>query len=164
MDDTSPWSPSAVRAALDAWEVHGQAGDSPEECMRAALTAALTDTRPDENGVHTWPTAFSANAVDPGDMEAHHWTVKAEWRGPYGWAVTDGTFCLSVVDGVAEWDYEPIPSEREEEFYARTRFPMLDAIRWAQVMAGRRTINGYTVEDGRRMAAKRRERRERPDG
>ena len=40
------------------------------------------------------------------------------------WAVRQGGSCLSV-DG--SWEYEPLPSSRDDAFYARFRFLSLEA-------------------------------------
>lgn len=56
--------------------------------------------------------------------------VTVEWRGPGDrWAVCDGGFCFDV-DGHRE--HESIPSEREDEFKARVRFPRDEAVRIAR--------------------------------
>lgn len=40
-------------------------------------------------------------------------------RGLETWVVTNG---VEVLNGDMEWEYEPMPSNRSEEFIARTRF------------------------------------------
>lgn len=39
--------------------------------------------------------------------------------GPDRWAIRDGRFCLNK-SGC--WEHEPLPSSRDEAFYARCRF------------------------------------------
>lgn len=46
------------------------------------------------------------------------------------WAVTDGGGSVYNTDGVFE--YEPLPSSRDEEFYARTRFTLKKAMEIAE--------------------------------
>jgi hypothetical protein len=48
--------------------------------------------------------------------------------GPDRYAVRRGSACLSK-DG--EWEYEPMPSNRDVEFFARCRFETFDAARQA---------------------------------
>lgn len=55
----------------------------------------------------------------------HHYV---ESRGDGTWAVKNGG-CVLNVDGV--WEYEPNPSNRTDEFIARTRFDRDDAFRRA---------------------------------
>ena len=49
------------------------------------------------------------------------------------WAVRRNSSCLAK-DG--EWEYEPIPSSRDDEFYARCRFDSLE-----QAMAAVKSAN-----------------------
>jgi hypothetical protein len=41
-------------------------------------------------------------------------------KQPYMWKVLSGSGAVLGKDG--EWEYEPIPSSRDEEFYAHCRF------------------------------------------
>lgn len=56
----------------------------------------------------------------------NHRTIES--RGGGKWAIKDGG-CVLSVDGV--WEYEPNPSNRTDEFIARTRFDRDDAFRRA---------------------------------
>jgi hypothetical protein len=40
------------------------------------------------------------------------------------WAVRHGSMCLTLA---AKWVYEPLPSSRDDDFYAKCRFDSLDA-------------------------------------
>ena len=51
-------------------------------------------------------------------------SVFVELRGVGVWAVTDGT---CVLNSEGSWEYEPLPSNRTEEFIARTRFGLDEA-------------------------------------
>lgn len=53
--------------------------------------------------------------------------VYVESRGAGIWAVTSGG--RSVLNSDGEWEFEPMPSSRTDEFIARTRFSFSDA--WA---------------------------------
>lgn len=44
--------------------------------------------------------------------------------GPALWAVRRLSFCLNK-DG--QWEYEPMPSSRDDEFLARCRWPTVEA-------------------------------------
>lgn len=51
-------------------------------------------------------------------------------RGPHRpvqdtWAVRRRSWCL---DADGDWIHEPLPSSRDDEFYARTRWPLAEAL------------------------------------
>lgn len=97
MPDTSPWSPSAVRAALEAWEAHGQAGGSPEECMRAALAAALPQA---------W-TEYGTRYVDEDGVTVTSWGESREDALRF----TQNHYRTPVQRPVHAGEWEPIPAE-----------------------------------------------------
>jgi len=75
----------------------------------------------------------------------YHWSFTVSWRGPGDlWAVTHGGSCLGA-DG--RWDYEPSPSNREEDWKATHRFPLNEALRLAHEAAPKLKINGFTPAD-----------------
>ncbi len=51
--------------------------------------------------------------------------VFVEDRGEMAWCVCDGSLCLNR-DG--EWEYEPLPSNRDDAFIARTRYSLDEAM------------------------------------
>jgi len=51
--------------------------------------------------------------------------ITVESRGDGMWAVLDGRWCLNRDGG---WEHEPMPSSRTEEFLARCRFPLEEAV------------------------------------
>lgn len=51
--------------------------------------------------------------------------ISVEHRGGDSWAVVDGCMCATRD---LEWIFEPSPSNREDDFVARTRFPFNEAI------------------------------------
>lgn len=53
-------------------------------------------------------------------------------RGDDKWVVFNG---CSVLNRDDEWEYEPLPSSREEDFIARTRFSLEEAFRLGEVEA-----------------------------
>ncbi len=60
--------------------------------------------------------------------------IFVESRGPGVWVVTNGS---SVLNNLGEWEYEPRPSSRTDEFIDRTRLAFSDA-----VIAARSILNG----------------------
>lgn len=85
---------------------------------------------------------------DSADMliasESDTWSVSVEWRGRGKWAVYRLGSCLSA-DG--QWDYEPSPSNREDEWLDAHRFDLETALHLAREHAPHVTINGYTAMD-----------------
>lgn len=78
-------------------------------------------------------------------MDADTWSVVVECRGFGRWAVTRSVRrCLSA-DG--EWDYEPSPSNREDDWLETHRFDLETALRLAAEQAPHITINGLTALD-----------------
>lgn len=90
-------------------------------------------------GYTVYPTGYDDTEV-PSDK--WHFTLKVEDRGK-GWAVIEGPFVLTV-DG--DWEHEPIPSSRDEEFYRRCRFTEEDARRRALAAVDHITLNGRTFQ------------------
>jgi hypothetical protein len=61
--------------------------------------------------------------------------LTVEWRGHEKWAVTSGSV---VYDAAAdEWEYEPQPSSRDDDFLARTRYSREEALAIGQRLAER---------------------------
>lgn len=56
--------------------------------------------------------------------------IYVESRGRTGWAVTEGSRACFNTDG--EWEYEPMPSNRDDDFIARTRFTLDEALKIAE--------------------------------
>ena len=59
--------------------------------------------------------------------------LRVERRGANAWAVCEGA---SVVNRAGGREHEPMPSSREEDFIARTRFPLAEALRVARARVG----------------------------
>ncbi|MFI8535398.1 hypothetical protein ACIGMX_34775 [Streptomyces aquilus] len=79
----------------------------------------------------------------PQDHDARrHFTITIEWRGPDSWAVLDGPYCLGR-DG--EWEYEPLPSSRDDEWRAAHRFDLATAQELAKKAAPYLVVNGRTA-------------------
>lgn len=48
----------------------------------------------------------------------------ANMKGPDRWAIRKGRYCLTKS---GEWEYEPMPSSRDEAFFSRARFKTAEA-------------------------------------
>jgi len=74
-----------------------------------------------------------------------HWMITVEWRDHNQWAVLHSSrFCLGT-DG--EWDWEPSPSNREDDWKASHRFPLEEALQLAVQWAPKIKVNGVTALD-----------------
>lgn len=95
--------------------------------------------------VNVQPTEYLVSCLPLDDITAHVFTIKVQWRASDRWAVLlRGTWALGI-DG--EWDYEPIPSERTDEWKAAHRFDLDTALRLAKEAAPDLTCNRWTVAD-----------------
>lgn len=61
---------------------------------------------------------------------------RQQLSGPDRWAVVDGRAVLNT-DG--EWEYEPLPSNRTDEFLLRTRFSLEEALKLGRAVAWEKT-------------------------
>lgn len=94
-------------------------------------------------------TRYEVSCLPPDHIDAPHFTITVEWRGGDLWAVCRFRECLGT-DG--EWDYEPSPSNRTDEWKNNHRFDLASALALAQAAAPKMTVNGYTVADVLRRA------------
>jgi hypothetical protein len=94
-------------------------------------------------------SVFPPWMTDSSDMlaasEADTWSLTVQWRGFDKWAVTNGGHTCLGSDG--EWDWEPIPSSREDDWLAAHRFDLETALHLAAEHAPKVTINGKTALD-----------------
>ena len=51
--------------------------------------------------------------------------IRVEFRGDNRWAITRDGSCLNRL---GEWEYEPLPSSRDEEYLGRNRYSRDEAI------------------------------------
>jgi hypothetical protein len=114
-------------------------------------------TRPPAFEVHVRPVAYEVTVWpedafgDPGQaMNASEWCVTvARVPGFKGirWAIYRGGYGSGVcLNRAGDWDREPIPSGRSENWLHQHRFASLeDAIERAKVAAPSVTINGRTA-------------------
>lgn len=89
-------------------------------------------------------TRYEVSCVPPDNIDAPHFTVAVEYRGRDLWAVVRMGECLGT-DG--EWDFEPRPSSREDDWLDTHRFDLDTALRLAKEVAPELTVNGFTVAD-----------------
>lgn len=95
--------------------------------------------------IETQPSAYRVFPVALGEGdEAYLWCITVEWRGGDRWAVTRSGCCLGS-DG--EWEYEPLPSSRTDEWKAAHRFDVDTALRLAQEALPKLTVNGHKIGD-----------------
>jgi hypothetical protein len=91
-----------------------------------------------------WATTFTLIRYTPNRPFGHVAELKVEWRGENAWAIVDSHFALNR-DG--EWEHEPFPSNRSDQFIARTRWPSArEAIVFAQEHM-RQHPTGYKDEE-----------------
>ncbi|MEU5945119.1 hypothetical protein ABZ793_06100 [Micromonospora sp. NPDC047465] len=102
------------------------------------------------------PTEYTVCALPEDDINAHSYAITVAYRGRGLWAVTRYRRCLGT-DG--EWDWESIPSEREDEWLATHRFALDEALRLAAEHAPKITVNGWTVADALAAAERRKDRK-----
>jgi hypothetical protein len=100
------------------------------------------------------PTRYEVTCLPEDDINAPHFALEVAYRGSGLWAVTRHGACLSA-DG--SWDWEPSPSNREDDWLERHRFDLDTALRLAREAAPRITVNGHTVTDALALADQRRQ-------
>jgi hypothetical protein len=92
------------------------------EVHRARVDRLRAGATPDTDApaVKVWSqaTQYSVCAVPRDIPDWFAWEIRVEQRSPGRWAVTRFGQCLSTT---GEWDYESIPSEREDECHHQPR-------------------------------------------
>jgi hypothetical protein len=107
--------------------------------MSADSTAA------EQDGVLVHATEYSVSTLPLEHPERHSFEITVAWRNVGRWAVLQrGRKCLGA-DG--EWDWESIPSEREDEWLATHRFDLETALRLAREAAPKVKVNGRTFTE-----------------
>jgi hypothetical protein len=64
--------------------------------------------------------------------------LKVSWRGDDRYCVDDGYGF--VWNKMNEWEYEPSPSNRENDFIERTRYPLAEALTLAVKLYKERSV------------------------
>lgn len=89
-------------------------------------------------------TEYTVNAVGGEGIDAHAYGITVAYAGADRWAIRLRGRCLNT-DG--EWDWEPIPSERDDDWLNAHRFDRLTAIGLAVEHAPNVTVNGVRAID-----------------
>lgn len=89
-------------------------------------------------------TRYEVSSYPPDDINSHCFTLAVEYRGEGKWAVLNGRQAL---DASGDMDWEPIPSERDDEWLAAHRFDLDTALAIAKKAAPKMTVNGITVTE-----------------
>lgn len=101
--------------------------------------------------IHARVTEVTFSAIPEDNINHGLYAVTVEWRGGEMYAVKRLSQVLCV-DG--EWDYEPIPSNRDDEWIATHRFSYDEAYQLAAKAAPDVVVNGFTVADALSRSAK----------
>lgn len=89
-------------------------------------------------------TRYTVNCIPEGTSpDSHVFEITVEYRGRGLWAVVRHGQCL---DSNGDWDYEPSPSNREDDWLETHRFDLDTALELARKAAPLVTVNGWTVE------------------
>lgn len=89
-----------------------------------------------------FPAVYVLDAAPPDHLALGLWQIRVEWRGPHDrWAVLWFSNSLNT-DGV--WDYEPLPSNRTDDWKNTHRFPLDQALAHARRILPDLEVNGLT--------------------
>jgi hypothetical protein len=105
---------------------------SAEAAVIAAQIERLTRERDEALDI-----LLKADSFVLGDIQG--WPVSVVSRGTNKWAVS---LSNEVLNAAGEWEREPQPSNRTDEFLSRTRFSFADAINRARSALSGGTSNG----------------------
>lgn len=94
--------------------------------------------------IHTRITEVTISVLPESSINHSTFAVKVAWRGDERYAVLHHGYCLGT-DG--EWDYESIPSGREDDWLATHRFTYDEAYRRAIDVAPAIKVNGFTAAE-----------------
>ena len=89
---------------------------------------------------HATEFTFLPEGMKFGDNDQEHFAVRVKARSLGMFAVTNMGDCW---DG-SGWVHERIPSNRSEEFLAKTRMPLEDALQVASEVVNTVNVNGFT--------------------
>lgn len=89
-------------------------------------------------------TQHTVSCLPEDSIDRPSFEVIVEYRGCNRWAVLRNSRCLGH-DG--SWDYEMLPSSRDEEWLTEHRFTEQEALRRAVEWAPKITCNGTTVTE-----------------
>lgn len=89
-------------------------------------------------------TQYTISCIPEANIDRHAFELMVEYRGNQRWAVVWHGMCLSK-DG--QWDYEPSPSSREDDWLGERRFTEQKALQLACEWAPKLKCNGITVTE-----------------
>ena len=114
-----------LRRERDRWKdtaaAEAEAMEDQKRLYRSARTRA--ETAEAENAIMQ-DLLLKATRFDFGENSDGQ-NISVVSRGVSAWAVSDGSF---VLNNLGEWEREPQPSSRGDEFIGRTRFTFADAV------------------------------------
>jgi hypothetical protein len=102
-------------------------------------------------GVHARITEVTVSAIPESSVNHSVYAVQVQWRGDDRYAVKRHSLVLGA-DG--EWDYEPMPSSREDDWITTHRFGYEEALQRAVEAAPHVTVNGITVAESLARSAR----------
>ena len=102
------------------------------------------DTAERRDGLHLRLSEVTVCAVPEDSVNHHLYAVTVAWRGGEDYAVIWFKRALGR-DG--EWDWEPIPSEREDSWLREHRFDYWEALRRACEVAPTIVVNGRIASE-----------------
>lgn len=100
---------------------------------------------PEELLAHATEFVFTPT-VEEGeqDVEAfRHFRVYVQWRGADKYAISR----FGEVWNGEDWEYESLPSNRTDEFIAKTRFSLDEAVAMAKDLPDKLSVNGRTYRE-----------------
>jgi len=103
----------------------------------------------DVTPVEARPTRYEMCLLPEDNINSLNFTIAVEYRGDGRWAVLHHGWTLTV-DG--EWEYEPRPSGREDDYLARCRFDLGTALALARKALPDLRVNGHSAQDTLRVA------------
>jgi hypothetical protein len=90
------------------------------------------------------PTEYYVGVLPQDDVNASTWSCSVAYRGFDKWAVVRSGQCLNHAD---EWEWEPQPSSRDDEWIAYHRFDFDEAMERAKRVAPHIRTNGKTATE-----------------
>lgn len=89
-------------------------------------------------------TQYTVSLLPETDINHLTYAITVDYRGHGLWAVTRHRLCLGRG---GDWDWEPIPSERDDEWIAEHRFDLDTALRLAKEAAPGVVVNGRSAAE-----------------
>lgn len=132
-DHDHRWLCLTLIGDLSCMKPAGHTGDHDQRAWPWADKPAVTITE----------VAYTVTALAIEDINTPDWTIKVERTTPDRWAVRFHGRCWNFTTG--DWNYEPLPSSREDDWLAACRTDLDTALAQASVLAPTVTVNGLTA-------------------